>query len=423
MLDTNENHGKFDDQDFFMQNISDAYQTKRFTDIFFVLSDGVTIDTNRYMLAWRSEYFASMLFGGLKEGNSEKVVLQCSSQIFRLLLDYIWEGKVDVSNLSLHPLLDLMENARMMCLERLVGSIEGYLAHLLESGQVDLGESLILLNFCVLNKFEGIENLALKFVDLNLVSLTTQEHFPKLSSASILSILKNEERKASELEVFKAVLGWMKGQKIPVPNSTKTAMLSLVNLVSISSIYLLKIVRKSGLYDDKAICDALEEQHNKEHENVNVCLEENGGEIVDGVASKGSCIRGGPYTFDGWSGFTYNELDSRITIKFRREYIINKVEFRLWDQDDRTYSYILESSQDGINWSTVLDCTNFNCSSMQTIFFQAKPMKFISVKGIRNSYQSDYDFGNGIRFHIVNILATLDTSDYVEKKNSGMVKF
>jgi len=38
------------------------------------------------LLAWRSEYFASRLFGGLKEGSSDKVVLQYSSKIDSLSL-------------------------------------------------------------------------------------------------------------------------------------------------------------------------------------------------------------------------------------------------------------------------------------------------------------------------------------------------
>ena len=101
MVVSKEDAGKFVDGGF-MQDISKAYQNNQFADISFVLSDGLVIETNRSMLAWRSDYFASMLFGGLREGSSEKVALQCNSQTFRLILDYIWEGKVDFSQMKLH---------------------------------------------------------------------------------------------------------------------------------------------------------------------------------------------------------------------------------------------------------------------------------------------------------------------------------
>ena len=101
-----------------MQDIRKAYRSEGFTDISFVLSDGVTIETNRFMLSWRSDYFASMLFGGPKECKKDKVVLDGSSATFRLLLDYIWKGKVDYSELEFRSLLDLVENARVMHLDK-----------------------------------------------------------------------------------------------------------------------------------------------------------------------------------------------------------------------------------------------------------------------------------------------------------------
>jgi len=417
MVVSKKDPGKFVDGNF-MQDISKAYQSNQFTDISFLLSDGLVIETNRFMLAWRSDYFASMLFGGLKEGKSEEVALQCNSQTFRLILNYIWEGKVDFSELKVQSLVDLLECARMMCLDRLVGGIGEFMKYHLESGKVEFGESLMLLEFCVSNKFEEIEKLVLGFVSLNLATLTSNKNFSKLSEAAILSILKHEERISPEIDVFNSLASWIKSQA-PVFISSKTEMLSLVDLVSISYTNLMKAVRKSGLYEDKAICDAIEEQ--VKMENVNVCLEDNGAQIVHGFeANEGACIRRPPHEYDDQTGYTWNRLGERITVKFKREYMINKVEFLLFDLDSREYAYILESSLDGINWSTVLDCTRMDCDSTQTIFFPTKPMKFISVKGTKNTYEGgEDDEEEGEHFHIVKILATLDTTDS-EKTNSGM---
>ena len=116
-----------------------VYRNQLFPDVTFVLSDGVTVQSNRYMLAWRSKYFANKLIG-LKEEDGE-VVMNCDSKIFQLLLDYMWEGRVDFSNLELNHLLDLMVYARITCLERLGKNIQEYLSHILEAGgQLDIEE-------------------------------------------------------------------------------------------------------------------------------------------------------------------------------------------------------------------------------------------------------------------------------------------
>ena len=118
--------------DCLVRDFSRVYRQELYNDISFVLMDGVTIETNRFMLASRSEYFATMLFGGLKEGASSKVSLQCTSSTFRHILDYVWEARVDFSPLNLMSLCDLMENARLMCLDQLVGGIEDYLKYLIK---------------------------------------------------------------------------------------------------------------------------------------------------------------------------------------------------------------------------------------------------------------------------------------------------
>ena len=52
--------GTFEDLDFFVADISNAYRSNKFSDVSLVLSDGVTLETNRLMLALRSQYFATM---------------------------------------------------------------------------------------------------------------------------------------------------------------------------------------------------------------------------------------------------------------------------------------------------------------------------------------------------------------------------
>jgi len=414
--------GIFSDRDSFMRDIGRGYRSELFTDVTFVLSDGFNIATNRFMLACRSDYFSAMLFGGLKEGSCDKVDLKCDSKIFRLILDYVWEGRVNYSQLSIRSLLDLMENARMMCLEGLATSIEDNLKDLLRCKEIDIEEMLAMLEFCVGNKFEDLGKQVLKSLDFNIEHLECRGEFYDLSESSIIAILKYEERISPEIDVFNVLVSWI-GSKATLASCIKEKMLSLVNLNIIGRSDLLNVVRKTAYYDDKAICDALEKQSELERcaaqiwpqSNMNVCLAKNGAKLVEGyVTCEGCCLRDPPHYYTFSSGFTYAvESDPRITVELKEEYMINRIEFLLWDKEARSCSYVLESSLDGVTWSSLLDCREFDCKSTQTIFFGARPMKFISVKGTLNRLSPV--------LLIVSFSATLDsTTSESDRKNTGM---
>jgi len=254
-----ERNGVFDDVEFFVADISNAYRNQMFTDVTFVLSDGVAMKTNRFMLAWRSQYFASKLLA-LKEDDA-KVVMNCDSKIFQILLDYMWEGRVDLSNLKLQQLLDLMENAQMMCLERLVGNVQEYLSYLLEFGQLELNEYWAVLQFCSDKNFGKILVSAMKFIETNFNTIcSSKTNFVKLSKDTIVTLFKKENRTVGEIDIFKALTIWLDNQPYPVEDSTKAALLGLVDLAAVSPVDLLRVVRKSGFYKDMDICDAFEKQ-------------------------------------------------------------------------------------------------------------------------------------------------------------------
>jgi len=247
-----------DDVDFLVNDISNACRNNLFTDVSIVLSDGVTMQTNRFILSCRSQYFATMLSGH----NEEEVIMNCDSKIFQLLLDYIWEGEVDFSHLELKQMLDLMENAQLLCLERLVVSIQNYLAYLLESGELELQDYWTLLDFCANNRFEEILNSVLEFLDTYLKICVSEESFLQISTDAIFTLLENKKRTISELDIFNALTLWLENQLSPVAASTRLSLLGLVDLAAISPVDLIRVVRRSGYYQDKDICDAMEKQLN-----------------------------------------------------------------------------------------------------------------------------------------------------------------
>lgn len=66
-------------------------------------------------------------------------------------------------------------------------------------------------------------------------------------------------------------------------------------------------------------------------------------------------------------------------------YYISSLRLLLWDCDDRSYGYYIESSVNIWDWKTVVDCTRENCKSWQVIRFEPRPVVFIRIVGTHNT--------------------------------------
>ena len=137
----------FEDKENLLDDISRAFKEGLYNDITIVLADGVSISTNRFILACRVPYFATRLFGGFSGNLKSHVNLECcNSVIFNKILDFAWKGELLFSDMKVLPLLDLLETARFLCIDLLVNGIEEYLKNLLESQKVEYEDCLTELN-------------------------------------------------------------------------------------------------------------------------------------------------------------------------------------------------------------------------------------------------------------------------------------
>ena len=57
----------------------------------------------------------------------------------------------------------------------------------------------------------------------------------------------------------------------------------------------------------------------------------------------------------------------------------------LWDCDNRSYSYYVETSIDQTNWTIVADKRNEACKSWQVLVFEPRPVSFIRITGTHNT--------------------------------------
>ena len=97
--------------------------------------------------------------------------------------------------------------------------------------------------------------------------------------------------------------------------------------------------------------------------NYNVASIEHSACVLEGVSrSRNALINGDYKNYDWDSGYTCHQLGSgNIIIQLAQPYLIDSMRLLLWDCDNRSYSYNIETSLDQTNWSIVVDKRNEAC--------------------------------------------------------------
>lgn len=102
--------------------------------------------------------------------------------------------------------------------------------------------------------------------------------------------------------------------------------------------------------------------------------------------SRNALLNGDTKHYDWDSGYTCHQLGSgAILIQLGQPYIISSLRLLLWDCDDRSYSYYIESSVNIWDWEMVVDRTRENCKSWQVVRFPPRPVVFIRIVGTHNT--------------------------------------
>ena len=115
-----------------IQSAFDSSDAGRYNDVEFSLSDGSELKANKFILATQSEYFAKMFYGSLK--HEKTIPLKwCTKTTMEKILAFLSVGKVDIGDLEIMELLELMEAARLMCLENLFKFVEAYVEQFVDS--------------------------------------------------------------------------------------------------------------------------------------------------------------------------------------------------------------------------------------------------------------------------------------------------
>lgn len=362
------------DKEQLLNDISKVYKEGLYLDVTLVLADNISVSTNRFMLACRIPYFATLLFSEFEEKSSDILSLQfCSSDIFHKILAYVWEGEINMSDMPINDVLILLETSRFLCLDILAEGIVEYLKLEFEAKRISFESSLTVLEFSIRHKFSLLSSIVLRYVDQNLREISSLPDFEHLSSSSIMAALHSMRegtgRVSSEITVFQAFLVWL-GSNSNVSENVKKEMIGSFDLERFSNSDL-ETVKHSGIFDDRIMCDHIHSRLSRLEENIESkerLLESQGPARInltqDDVESR-------------VEGDAYKSVFNMSSCRF-----INCLEFTLGGgARDYHYSYTLQSSSDGVSWDIIEDRSReHQHQGKQVVLFPRRKVKYLSLK-------------------------------------------
>ncbi|XP_068911939.1 BTB/POZ domain-containing protein 9-like [Tenebrio molitor] len=109
--------------------------------------------------------------------------------------------------------------------------------------------------------------------------------------------------------------------------------------------------------------------------------------------------------YDGSTGHSFHTIGvDKIMVQLAQPYMLSSMKLRLWDGDERSYRYFIETSIDKSNWKMAADRRNEDCKSWQILQFDQRPVVYISITGTHNTANNGF-------FHCVHLECPISTDN------------
>lgn len=227
--------------DDFITNISQLFHRPELSDLILVI-ENQEVKVNRSILAARSQYFHALLYNGMKETCLTRIVLPSAElKSFRLLLKFIYSGRIQLSNLNTEEIADLLISARFFCFEKLACDIASYL-------KLHINKSNVWLLYKV-SKSLYLDQLAKAcelFFDQNAEIILQQEEFLHLELQELKEMINRDSFFAPEGTILRAICSYYRNNTEGKTQSQcltlfkeliEPVRLSLLSLGQISTIF------------------------------------------------------------------------------------------------------------------------------------------------------------------------------------------
>ncbi|XP_066015193.1 actin-binding protein IPP-like [Pocillopora verrucosa] len=165
--------------------------------------EGKKFPVHRNVLSASSAYFQVMFTSGMAESFADHVEIHgIQADIFDAILDFIYTGKVEVSEDNVQQLLPA---SKMLQIEDIEVICCDFLKH-----ELDSSNCVGIYTFSDAHSCFNLSKSALDFIHRNFVEVSKQDEFLQLTKTSLLQMLESEELKIeSEEQVFEAAMRWV----------------------------------------------------------------------------------------------------------------------------------------------------------------------------------------------------------------------
>uniref|UniRef100_A0A0N5B6N2 BTB domain-containing protein n=1 Tax=Strongyloides papillosus TaxID=174720 RepID=A0A0N5B6N2_STREA len=379
-----------DHSDKVIEKLSHLCFSESLSDVTLSIND-VKLPAHKMVLASRSDYFKSLFNSGMKETVSCEVVLHESNiQAFKICLKYLYTGKIDFHSMAIDMAIDIFIISNKYAFEDLEELCTRYFKLNIEEQNI-----CSILMVCLAYDLKEVENLALRYVDKHGNDILQLPEFLDLPGSCIENIISRNSFLADEENIFIAVQKWLSVNE--ERESFKDNLIKHIRLPLLSIECLLGTIRDSKLFNADDILDAINEKYQNSYTNLNhrcfmkaeYDVMNNGYQIICGDnPSRLTSLPSYTHKIE-WekkaTGHVIGIATDGIIIEFSDKYLINNINFRLLDFDQRYFSYHIEVSIDKKDWVRIIDHDKYNCRGVQNLFFKERAVKFVRIRGTNSS--------------------------------------
>ncbi|OQR73193.1 BTB/POZ domain-containing protein 9-like [Tropilaelaps mercedesae] len=376
-------HSEVDHACHLSECIGSLLESADYSDVTLVV-EGERLQAHRVILASCCEYFRALLFGGMRESSQKEVELpNAPLKAFKLLLRYIYTGRVSLGTLKEDMLLDILELSHQYGFEALQGAICRYLQEILSVRNV-----CTVYDKAQLYSLDQLSQTCCRFIDRHAAGILNSDAFLQLSAGALKEMLSRNSFCAKEVDIFEAVHRWYVDKDQRITDSAMAEILKQIRLPLMDTADLLGPVRSSKLFNPDCLLDAIKTKKECPDVDLNyrgqLVIDEN----VATVAHGAHVVTGEPRhellepkamrSYDADRGFTRHTIDDEngITVELGGMFIINHIVLLLWDKDPRSYSYYIEVSLNQEDWCRVIDHSTFLCRSVQKLYFEPRVVRY-----------------------------------------------
>lgn len=394
-----------DDSETLVGDIDALFSKQAFSDVTFVIN-GERFPAHKPILAARSEHFGVMLDD---ESTGSVVQLQGTDPVvFRTILKFLYSAKVELSAFNVDELLAILHLSHEYRLTKIHQAVADYIKAKLNN----IGNFFTILRTSSLLLLEELTESCLKFADEHAPQVLAAQEFTALSLKLMLMVLSRDSFCAAEIDIFHAICRWIEAQPpmeaTPVEMLIKSLILkNCLRLHLMSPKELFTTVRSSALFVanwprfEVFINDAMERKSQGISTGFrglllpdeNVATVRLGAAVLAGACTQTLLNDGREISNSEGSRMASHKFgkEEGIVVGLGRAYTINSIVLQQPDwQLERAHSCHVDVSLDRCKWERVVDRTECPSTSVETLMFDARLVRYIRVFGSHNSRKYQY---------------------------------